>query len=309
MNNGYPACHGIAVEPTELGRELGWLREPPGRSVRVEASDHVERDPDAELVFELVEPPGHGFPSVTTQTWREQDGSLWVGNTLNLSLRVDPHRGAITIAAKDRNRQVMLEGLASVALPLFAQSKGSLVLHGAAVTRNGEGILLTAVGGSGKSSLLMSLVAEGWSAVSEDQCAVDWDEHGRHRVWPGPSWVRLKQGTSPTRLVNGTAPRFEAADKRAWDIADWMAREPASLAKIVLLEQPGGDEVVWERVPPAEVVPRLARQVTWLQDRVSFPAASLPQVVRLAHEVPAYRMRIPLRPDWLDVALPLLAGS
>src|SRR5205807_7134770 len=51
------------------------------------------------------------------------------------------------------NRQVLLEGLASLALPLVAQHTGSLILHGAAASREGKGVLLCATGGSGKSSL------------------------------------------------------------------------------------------------------------------------------------------------------------
>ena len=302
------ACHGIAIEPASVGLDLGWLSQAPASSVRVDVVDRVDRLAEAELVWQLVEPPEFGLSAITTETWRELGGTLWVGNTLNLSLRVDAANGVITIAPRGRDRQVLLEGLASVALPLLAQSRGVLVLHGAIASREGRGVLLTAAGGSGKSSLLMALVADGWSAVSEDQCAVDWDDEGNHRVWPGPSWVRLKQGVAPTRLVVGSAPRFEALDKVGWDLGPWMSHEPARLEKIVVLEPPGGDELVWERLATPAVITALAKQVTWLQDRATFAASSLPQVIRLASEVPGFRMRVPKRSDWLDHAVPLVEG-
>src|SRR5207302_11071341 len=100
-----------------------------------------------------------------------------------LAVRVDGVRRSMTMAPEDGDRPILLEGLASVALPLFAQHSGARVLRGAAAARDGHGVLLCAVGGSGKSSLLMALVASGWQAISEDQCAVGWDETGRHRAW------------------------------------------------------------------------------------------------------------------------------
>jgi hypothetical protein len=306
---GIPACHGIAIEPADIGRELGWLREPPPRAVRVDVAAAVPRASGAELVWQLVEPAEFGLPAITTQTWREPDGSTWLGNTLNMEVRVDYGRSVITIAPREGNRQILLEGLASVALPLLAQDAGALVIHGAAVAHEGRGTLLTAVGGSGKSSLLMALVARGWAAISEDQCAIDWDADGRHRVWPGPSWVRLKHGVAPRDLVVGTAPRFEAVDKRAWHLGDWIAHEPVTLDQIVFLEQPGGDTVLWESVSPQEAVQRLVKQATWFQDDAAFVPTSLPQVIRVTREVPAFRMRIPFREDWLDYAVPRLLGA
>ena len=309
MTSRFPGCHGIHVEPAAIGLDLGWMEDRPPAFVRVDVADEVPRAPEAELLWEQVEPPGFGLPSITTQTWREEQGSTWVGNTFNLALRVDHANAVVTVAPKDGNRQVLLEALASIALPLFAQQRGALVLHGAAAAHEGKGILLCAEGGSGKSSLLMGLVSAGWKAITEDQCIIDWDEAGNHRIWPGPSWVRLKQGTPPTTLVAGAEPRFEALDKVAWDLHEWMARASAHLEKIVLLEPPSGEEVVWEAVPTDRVIQQLTRHVTWIQGATEFAPQSLPQVVRMAMEVPAFRMRLPVRPDWLDQGVPLLTGS
>lgn len=304
-----PACHGIGIDPADIGLDLGWLEASPPAAIRVEVVDEVERAPGAQLVWQMVEPPDFGLPEITSQTWHEPDGSTWLGNTLNLALRVDYARGSIAVAPRGRERQVLLEALASVALPLYAQHAGGLVLHGAGATRGGDGVLICGTGGCGKSTLLMALITAGWEAISEDQCAVDWDASGRHRVWPGPSWVRLKRGDAPKLLVVDTAPRFEAVDKVAWDLSRWMARRPTQLDKIVLIEPPGGDEVVWEPVPVAQAVPELAKRVTWIRSEDDFARSALPQVVRLATEVPAFRMRLPQRDDWLHEGLALVTRS
>ena len=80
-----------------------------------------------------------GFPTISSQTWEEPDGRVWLGNTLNLSLRVDYDRNVVSVAARDGNTQVALEALASIALPLVAQHNGSLVLHGSAASVDGSG--------------------------------------------------------------------------------------------------------------------------------------------------------------------------
>ncbi|MGZ8697468.1 MAG: hypothetical protein ACXW0F_11655 [Gaiellaceae bacterium] len=308
MSERFPGCHGVAVAPDALGLELGWLSERPPLAVDVELVDAVDRAPGAERVWQLDEPPGFGLPAITSQTWIEPAGCIWVGNTLNLSLRVDYRRNIVSVAAKDGNLQVVLEALASIALPLVAQQSGSLVLHGSAAAVDGSAVMLCAEGGSGKSSLLMGLVTAGWQALSEDQCVISFEEDGGHRIWPGPNWVRLKQGAPLPPLVAKRSPLFEALDKIAWDLRDDIAHAPAKLERIVLLEPPGGTDVLWEPVSTPEVIGTLASHATWLQRQDDFAQAVLPLLVRLGMSVPGFRMRIPRRPDWTEHGIALLAG-
>ena len=299
-----PACHGIEIAPTDIGAELGYLDARPRRGVTVELADAVVRAPDAELVWQLDEPAEFGLPPITSQTWRESSTSTWFGNTLNLAMRIDVGGGVITVAAKSSNRQVLLEALASVALPMVAQERGSLVLHASAACSAGGAVMLCAAGGSGKSSLMVGLLARGWKAISEDQCVIDLDGEGRHRVWPGPNWVRFKQGVQPVWPVSER--RFEALDKVAWTINSWMAYSPARLDRIVFLDPPGGEEALWESVPPHAAISRLIPQATWLRGQDSFARSVLPQLVNLVQRVPAFRMRLPRRDDWLSHGIALL---
>jgi hypothetical protein len=308
MTAPFPACHGIGVEPADIGLELGWLDEKPPRRVRVEVVDAVERSPDAELMWQLEEPADLGLPAITSQTWREPQGSTWVGNTLNLTMRLDHRREVVTVAPSGGNRQVLLEALASIGLPMVAQEQGSLVLHASAASRGESAVLLCAEGGRGKSSLLIGLVGAGWQAVSEDQCVIEVDERGRHIVWPGPNWVRLKQGApAPPAPVDGR--RFEALDKVGWDLDAWMAHRPARLDRIVFLEPPGGDEPVCEPISQETAIAKLAEHATWLQKQEAFAESVLPQAVNLALHVPAVRVRIPRHTDWLTEGVALLTAA
>jgi hypothetical protein len=306
MSTPFAGCHGVAVAPASLGMELGWLTARPPLAVDVELVEELERAADAELVWQLDEPPAFGLPTITSQTWQESEECVWVGNTLNLSLRVDYGRNAVSVAAKEGNTQVVLEALASIVLPLVAQRSGSLVLHASAACVEGSATMLCAESGSGKSSLLMGLVTAGWEALSEDQCVIDLDLDGRHRVWPGPSWVRLKYGAALPPLVAGQEPRFQAVDKVAWDLGKRVAHAPAVLDRIVVLEPPGGKKLVWEPLPEAEAIGALTNHATWFQRQDAYAPAVLPRLVKLGMSVPGFRMRIPRQPDWLEHGIALL---
>lgn len=307
LEHSVSACHGIAIEPAGIGSQLGWLDEAPAARAVVQLADVVERVPDAELVWQMDEPSAHGIPPVTSQTWREPGGHTWFGNTLNLAMRIDYRRGLVTVATKNGSQQVLLEALASIALPMLAQEQSKLVLHASAACHDGTALMLSAPGGSGKSSLMVGLVSAGWKALSEDQCVIDLDDRGQHRIWPGPSWVRFKHGTDP--VWPATELRFEAADKTAWTLNGCMARTPARLERIVFLEPPGGEEPVWEPVSSDDTIARLAAQATWLHSRDSFARSVLPLIVNLALRVPAFRLRLPRREDWLPQGIARLTSA
>lgn len=68
---------------------------------------------------------------------------------------------------------------------IAAAAPTSLVLHAAAVTRNGMTIALPAASGSGKSTLVAALVRRGWSYVTDEALAIDL-ESWRARPYPKP---------------------------------------------------------------------------------------------------------------------------
>jgi hypothetical protein len=152
----------------------------------------------------------------------------------------------------------------------------------------------------------MGLVNAGWEAVSEDQCVIELDGRARHRVWPGPNWVRLKHGAVLPPLVAERSPRFEALDKIAWGIGDGIAHAPAEVRRIVLLEPAGGSEVVFEPLAEPEAIGALAKSSTWFQRQEAFASQVLPLVAKLGMSVDGFRMRLPRLPDWLERGVALL---
>jgi hypothetical protein len=304
----------VLVEPEALGLGLGWADRPPPVRAIVDVVERVERSPRAHPLWKVERPAGRGMPAARAEMWRQPQGELWFAMTamdgddecVILELSVDERSGCVAIATPEGNEHALFEGLGSVALPTLAQSHGSLVLHASCCSLKGRATLITALGGSGKSSLLAGLVAAGWEALSEDQCVIDLS--GRSpMVWPGPNWVSLSHEVSvpqPIRTV-----RFSAQAKVAWDLDPWTRRAPAQLSRIVVLEPAGGREPVWERIEPGMMIGVLARQTPWHQEHDRFGQEVFGKLVDVAARVPCHRLRLPRSPQWLPRAMALLTGG
>lgn len=311
MSERYPGCHGVLVAPDHVGLSLGWVTQRPPRRVRVDVVDRVDRPPGGELLWWMERQLVPEQPAVRAEMWRQPDGLLWFGNRslsgnghaadgpTRIALVIDEGRGVISVAPAQGNEAALAEVLASVALPAFAQGRGSLVLHASACSRGGQATLIAAPGGSGKSTLLLGLVAAGWDALAEDQCVID---AGEATVWPAANWVRVRRGADVPAPIGRV--RFWALDKIGWDLDPWMSREPAHVSRVVFLEPPGAPR--WEPVPPAVVIGMLARQSPWHHGFAALGEGIFPQLVDFAMQVPAYRLRLPHSAGWVEDALTLL---
>jgi hypothetical protein len=214
---------------------------------------------------------------------------------------IDRHRSVVRVAPPPANPSAVLEGLANVALPSLAQAQGALVLHAAACSLRGDATLIAAPAGRGKSSIFAGLVAAGWEALAEDQCVIDMED-GLVAVWPGANWVRLREGMAIPPIG---AARFRVPGKVGLDVDPWTRRAPARLRRIVFLESPGAE--LWAPVDPASALASLARLTPWHQDAHLFGERLFGPLVDLSTTVPAYRMRLPVSPRWLEQAVALLS--
>ncbi|MGQ9609412.1 MAG: SynChlorMet cassette protein ScmC [bacterium] len=67
------------------------------------------------------------------------------------------------------------------------QKKGGLPIHGALIERDGNGILLAAPGGTGKSTCCRRIPSE-WHVLSDDEALVIPEENGGYVAHPFPTW-------------------------------------------------------------------------------------------------------------------------
>lgn len=118
-----------------------------------------------------------------------------------------------------------------------AQAHGGILIHGALAERNGLGIILTAPGGTGKTTASKRLPAP-WHSLCDDTTLVVRDPQGNYWAHPWPTWSLFQNGGP-----GGT----------------WNVQKAVPLKGIFLLAQAGEDRV--ERVGHGQAVSLLVECV------------------------------------------------
>ena len=288
----WPGCHGVRLA---------------GDSIDLGTSSGVPLAFATIRYGEVAPPTGKRLWSQNGEAasmFRRDDGRFVLASPRASALEIDPRDASITVGPGVDAVQRQL--VASFGLPMLLHGLDVLLVHGSACARGDEAIVVCADSGSGKSSVLVRLVDEGWRSLSEDVCTIDLRD-GRPRVWPGPPWVRVAHGEPGPR--NG-ARAFESEDKTAWDVSSAHAEGPVDLTRVVLLEAPGGDAPEMDGLRRADALRALARHAVWLQDPDDRGRQLFDPVARLVGKVPAVRLRLPRREGWRDdVPELVLAGA
>ena len=179
----WPGCHGVRV--AALGDlDIGRCRGTPLADVEVLIGPVPP--PSGVRLWSLAGPTDSG--SVHDQHLHqpaEEEFHLQIGDHRRVAVSVAG--GRITVSPPFDPIQAQL--VVSFGFPLLLERQPVLVLHGAAVSRDGVAVVIAGSPGSGKSSSLVGLIDAGWNAISEDVCIVDLGA-AIPQIWPGPPWVR-----------------------------------------------------------------------------------------------------------------------
>ena len=182
--------------------------------------------------------------------WQQPDGRAWAqtardGEAFHVSIagfadfRITPSTVTVSARASARDstiRHLLLDQV----LPLALAAEGHLVLHAAAVYRDGLGtIALAGAAGSGKSTLAAGLRNEGWTVVSDDGVVVDQSSevlvaigaYSGLRVWPDAA-----AATGLSSLAVAEVAEYSAKVR----VSSPAVHQPAPLRAIYVIE-PGAD--------------------------------------------------------------------
>ncbi len=184
----------------------------------------------------------------------------------------------------------------SLVLAREAQARGGLLIHGALAEKDGRGVILTAPGGTGKTTASQRLPAP-WRSLCDDTTLVVRDSYGRYWAHPWPTWSRF-QNAGP----GGT-----------WDVS-----RAVPLAAIFVLAQ--AEENRAERVGPGRAVSLLVEGVK--QASQFMPLGLFKEEVRALHlegfnnlcamarVIPAHVLHISLTGTfWQEIERALESGS
>jgi hypothetical protein len=137
------------------------------------------------------------------------------------------------------------------AFGILLHQRGALVLHGAAVEKDGRAIAICGASGAGKSTLAAALCREGCSFVTDDICVVDIDEPRRPVVLPDGRRLKLWKESIDrldfaTRQGEAVSETFE---KYYIDPFDSVAAPPKLSAFYVLRETSSATSPRFESLP------------------------------------------------------------
>lgn len=124
----------------------------------------------------------------------------------------------------DINHEIDILNMGISLKPIYqkAQDKGGLPLHAALAELNGNGILIAASGGTGKSTCSRRL-PDHWKALCDDETLIVLDSQKHYQAHPFPSWSNYLWKSSETT---------------------WNVQHSVPLSAIFFLEQAEADEVV-----------------------------------------------------------------
>ena len=141
--------------------------------VQIQQGDHRQ--------WPSLEPSPHSTPTLqlAPQDWRlELEGIGWFRATGGE--RLEWQRWDDSVSDRDIRTFAVTSGLGALAI-----QRGALVLHGTALERDGEAILLLGHPAAGKSTLAWCLLQEGWHLLSSELVAVGSDgmvQPGMHQL-------------------------------------------------------------------------------------------------------------------------------
>jgi hypothetical protein len=141
--------------------------------VQIQQGDHEQ--------WPSLEPSPHSTPTLqlAPQDWRlELEGIGWFRATGGE--RLEWQRWDDSVSDRDIRTFAVTSGLGALAI-----QRGALVLHGTALERDGEAILLLGHPAAGKSTLAWCLIQEGWHLLSSELVAVGSDgivQPGMHQL-------------------------------------------------------------------------------------------------------------------------------
>ena len=166
----------------------------------IQAAPSVERESLVQLVeadhrqWPMLQASPHSTPTLqlAPQDWRlELEGIGWFRATGGE--RLEWQRWDDSVSDRDIRTFAVTSGLGALAI-----QRGALVLHGTALERDGEAILLLGHPAAGKSTLAWCLIQEGWRLLSSELVAIGSDGV----VQPGMHQLKLWQDAAMALELN-----------------------------------------------------------------------------------------------------------
>lgn len=195
------------------------------------------------------------------------------------SFLLEPDAGRIVVDSTDEDAELLEHRVASTAVCTLLSMRDDLVLHAAAVERDGEAIVFCGPSLRGKSTLARALGEAGCRLLGEDGIAIELGAPAAI-VHPGARGVRMRN-----RDENGRNRTVLLEDPGHGEA------EPCPVASVVLLSE-RGTEFEAGRLQPARALALLTPSLIHSGGRTAV-AAAFQRLAALLGAVPAFEVSLP----------------
>ncbi|HEC61985.1 MAG TPA: hypothetical protein ENI27_06985 [bacterium] len=192
----------------------------------------------------------------------------------------------------DADIRLIQRYLVGIIMGIVLYQRGLLVLHASAINILGSAVALLGCKGSGKSSLAAALYKRKHDLIVDDITAVEMN-NGLVKVFPGFPQIKLSVeaadaiGCDPNSLRS--LDKFET--KQSYRLEKGFVKVPMPLSRIYLLS--AETDFQFTRLTPQAAVIELVRHSYPTRWVLPGDAAHFQQCIKLANEVPIYRINRP----------------
>lgn len=139
-------------------------------------------------------------------------------------------------SADERDVRLFLLGSA---FGMLLHQRGILPMHASAIEVDNRCILFTGQSGAGKSTMAAFLRKEGYRVLTDDVCAITFDNNGQPLAWPGFPRVKLWSDTlhALKQKTEDLVPDGMRADKYHLPLNDTFSKHPLPITHIYSLRE------------------------------------------------------------------------
>jgi hypothetical protein len=239
--------------------------------------------------------------SASGSTWEMRDQTFLLRVPRLARFRIEAGRDiSVEIESGTTDHDVSGFVLGS-AFGILLHQRHALVLHGAAVARDGRALVICGESGAGKSTLAAALCGEGYAFVADDICVIGLDSEKRPVVLPDGRRLKLwRASIDHLDLANRRGDAVRDAFEKFYIEPTAIRTAPTPLAAIYVLREarPPLQEGI-EKAALPDAVRMLEREAyrPAMRARMGVKSAQLAQSAALFAHAAAFRL---IRPRGFD---------
>ena len=196
--------------------------------------------------------------------------------------------------------------LESVVLGALLQQRGYLLLHACAITDGNSAIVFLGKSGSGKSTTAAAFLERGYKLLTDDICAIKFDENSMAYVYPSFPQQRLQLDTLRYLHKRTDYKQYPQTEKYLVPVDSVFHTKAVSLEEIYILETSEQPQLTITGLSKLERIPYFYQHLAFPQFVTYKNEEYLRQFASLAGKISTHKISRALQNQMLDDLLEIV---